>query len=503
MDEIEGKTDNKTEINESDVKAQKPEKKALLNSLTDRALSVTENVSLPSAGNIKDNLSSMKDGVKEKAGSVATAVSDNVSAVSGSVKETIEGMTNTVSDNASALADGVTGGIDKVASKVGVLIDDNFETIESYCSWCFEKHSCTIKEKNKLSRNVYLCDNSACGQEVVKCRLCSNKAKYSDKWMGESQLCAVHNGNICNFEHLYDKLDHIDEYRKVFYSVSTNQIAGAAEELILGERLSTAVSKSYFDEVEGFSIRKIKDGKMPGVLCVNGFLSQDSINERDWLLGIESCYEGHAIYIVEWEAKRLSDLFSAVKPTLQTLPLAALRSVSPMMIPVSLATTLGLILKDWVIAKNKANKTGVILADIISRTPDQYILVGHSLGTRVIYSCLSGLSQQESGYIQEVHLLGGAISGYFGDDLEKKTNWNKILDAVTGEMHNYYTANDSVLKILYTADKLLTGDPIGRTAINSERINSYDVSAVIGGHTEYIENLTQVLGYSVEKYLVT
>ena len=70
-------------------------------------------------------------------------------------------------------------------------------------------------------------------------------------------------------------------------------------------------------------------------------------------------------------------------------------------------------------------------------------------------------------------------------------------------MHNYYTANDDVLKIAYAADKVFTGEPIGRSVINSDRINNHDVSDVIGGHTKYIENLSRVLDYSVETELLT
>ena len=65
---------------------------------------------------------------------------------------------------------------DNIENLSDKYIDAGLETIESYCSWCFQKHTATLKEKNSLTRNVYVCDG--CGKEIIKCRSCNNKAKY-------------------------------------------------------------------------------------------------------------------------------------------------------------------------------------------------------------------------------------------------------------------------------------------------------------------------------------
>ena len=56
--------------------------------------------------------------------------------------------------------------------------------------------------------------------------------------------------------------------------------------------------------------------------------------------------------------------------------------------------------------------TGAILGDVIARTPDEsYILVGHSLGARVMVTAAQALGTMAGApRLEDVHLLGAAIS---------------------------------------------------------------------------------------------
>jgi hypothetical protein len=71
----------------------------------------------------------------------------------------------------------------------------------------------------------------------------------------------------------------------------------------------------------------------------------------------------------------------------------------------------GLLGNKWHGSMAKAQMTGLILADLIARTEskDGFILMGHSLGARVIHSLLSALSTMDRNFIKEVYLLGGAV----------------------------------------------------------------------------------------------
>jgi hypothetical protein len=463
-------------------------------------------------------------------------------------------------------------------------IDSQLEKIESYCSWCFEKHTCTLKEKNNLSRNIYICDG--CGKEVVKCLACFNKAKYSSTVKQENNeeieiwsnsFCAVHEGSIAKFESLTWSLDQITEYRdivqrreknyKKFATTTLYTIGGAAiiaplafaaapaiggaigssilgfsgavatntglatlgggalaaggagmaggvavitaAGSALGGRYGAIISNSYYGDIDGFDIFRIKQGKEPAIICVDGFLTEQDAKAPDiWIESLKKHYPDNAIYYVQWESKRLLDLASpflstisksGIKKALLSAALSASKDAASSLSPISYAIhALGLATNPWSVASLKAYQTGALLADIIARTNKKYILIGHSLGARVIYSCMASLKTKDRCFIQDVHLLGGAVSNTANSDSDESShvNWYDIDKAVSGKINNYFSKNDIVLQTLYKVGegiKFDFGDPIGRHEINNQKINNINVSEYIDGHTEYKPNLHKIL----------
>jgi len=456
-------------------------------------------------------------------------------------------------------------------------IDSNLEEIESYCSWCFEKHRCTLKEKNSLSRNIYICDG--CGKEIVKCRACDNKAKYSninDENIGmwSSNFCAVHEGTIAKFETLNWSLDSIGEYRDIVerdeknykkigttaaYTIggaaviaplalaaapaiggaigtsllgysgvaATNAglatlgggalVAGGAGMAggvavvtaagsALGGRYGAVISNSYFGDIDGFEILKVKSGTEPAIICIDGFLTEgDKSASQLWTESLNKHYPDNTIYYVKWESKRLKDLASTFSVSLGkeglkkgafTAALSASKAAATKIAPLGMAIqTLGLATNPWSVASIKAYQTGALLADIIARTNKKYILIGHSLGARVIYSCLASLNTKDEYYVQDVHLLGGAVDKNCETDNDR-VDWSELHNAVTGSINNYFSKNDIVLQTLYKVGegiKFELGNPIGRHPIDNENINNIDVTQYINGHTEYKLNLEKIL----------
>jgi hypothetical protein len=151
----------------------------------------------------KESIRKPKDNLKKSLDSIGDAVS---------------------SENLDKIKDAYSEGVKYVGNKVDELsdnyIDSGLENLESYCSWCFEKHGVVLKEKSSLSRNIYVC--SGCGNEVVKCRACNNKAKYSSNEevskevnLWSNNFCAVHEGVIASFERLNWKLKSIAEYGSI------------------------------------------------------------------------------------------------------------------------------------------------------------------------------------------------------------------------------------------------------------------------------------------------
>jgi hypothetical protein len=112
---------------------------------------------------------------------------------------------------------------------------------------------------------------------------------------------------------------------------------------------------------------------------------------------------------------------------------------------------------------------------------------------------MEALASKSDSFIREAHLLGGAIDcgkrlDEDGNSTEStKTNWENAAGAVTGNIWNYHSSNDGVLKFLYPTGDKFQGYPIGRNRIEHPKVKNVDVTDVVGGHSEYIPNLGTIL----------
>lgn len=504
--------------------------------------------------------------IKKKAENFKESVKDTAKNASEKVKDYVP---ENISDCASNVTSSIKESVENLSDKAGEYLDSHLDEIESYCSWCFKKCTCTAKEKNNLKRNIYICDN--CGNEVVKCRACNNKAKSGEKWNWESQFCAVHEGSIAKFETLNWSLSSIGEYRDILERTERNYkkigttaaytIGGAAviaplafaaapavggaigSNLLgysgvaatnaglatlgggalaaggagmaggvavvtatgsaLGGSYGAVISNSYYGDIDGFEIIRVKQGIEPAIICIDGFLTEkEKEAPESWIDPISTKYPDNAIFYVRWEAKRLRDIgktfgLSAGKAAgfsfAKKFALSASKKAAAKLAPLSLAfQTLNIAKNPWSVASLKAFQTGALLADLIARTDKYYVLIGHSLGAKVIYSCLSALKTKDNKFIRDVHLLGGAITNYSSENCDGKTTWFDIDKVVTGSINNYYSKNDSVLKLLYKVGegiKFDFGDPIGRNRIDNCNINNIDTSEYVSGHSNYKGNI--------------
>lgn len=127
------------------------------------------------------------------------------------------------------------------------------------------------------------------------------------------------------------------------------------------------------------------------------------------------------------------------------------------------------------------------LAGLMARTDaDSYILVGHSLGARAMVTAAQTLATNPNGpKITTVHLLGAAIGA--------KGDWRSVNDAVTDAVYNYYSANDKVLKYLYTV--VQAGSiPAGLRGFGSKfpKIKDRNVSRLVKSHSDYFSRVDLV-----------
>jgi uncharacterized protein DUF726 len=289
----------------------------------------------------------------------------------------------------------------------------------------------------------------------------------------------------------------------------------------LGGTYGGVIANRYFSEVDGFTIEKVRDGKDPALICIDGFLTEGTDKTMDWLNGLGSAYEGHAVYRVQWEPKTLHNLSSfalnalGIGPGL-SLGDRALSAITALAQSASkaAATKLGWLTggvlpaaalagNPWWVAVHKSPKTGVLIAETISRCEDRsFILIGHSLGARAVVSALHVLATREmserSSRIRDVHLLGGAV------DIGDAEQWRIATDAIEGKCYNYYTdtKNDWILTWLYRAANLGLSTPIGLSSLptsdyTKEKLISIDCSHEVDGHSGYHASLGRIL--QVEK----
>src|SRR5690606_27360720 len=97
----------------------------------------------------------------------------------------------------------------------------------------------------------------------------------------------------------------------------------------------------------------------------------------------------------------------------------------------------------WTVAKTRAGVTGAATAALIARSIEgPYVLMGHSLGARVMVTAAQALGTRPGPpRVESMHLLGAAV--------DAKGDWRSLASAVTGTVWNYWSQRDSVLAWLY------------------------------------------------------
>lgn len=263
----------------------------------------------------------------------------------------------------------------------------------------------------------------------------------------------------------------------------------------LGSVAGGMVSNSYIGQIKDFSITKEKSGTGPALIFINGFLSQKKQDSSDWQKAVDSKFPDNPRYYITWESKALSDigsLFNTLKGKALQVALGKLgkkvaikgvKAINPMTWPFLVKDLLA---NPWHTALVKSSMTGVVLADMIARTNsnDGFILMGHSLGSRVILNTLLALSTKDSNYIQDVYLLGGAVGR------EDRATWKSAKGAVSGKIYNYFSSNDRVIRHMYQNANIRLSDPIGLNEIKYQNkdiinVNVSDKIKGFSGHMQY------------------
>ncbi|MFC4784022.1 DUF726 domain-containing protein [Nocardioides sp. MAHUQ-72] len=262
----------------------------------------------------------------------------------------------------------------------------------------------------------------------------------------------------------------------------------------LGGILGATTTSAYVSSDKSFRIEKLRDGRGPVVVLASGFLTQGKDGWGPWQPLIDHRYPDATVYRVHWGSKELKSLgilagVGAGKVAARKVVASAGKKGSKAF---SSLPGIGWVLaahdiaaNPWTVAKNRAAMTGAILADLIARTDDgPYVLIGHSLGARVMVHAAQALGTRATGepQIETMHLLGAAV-GNRGD-------WRSLDAAVSGVVWNYWSGRDEVLGTVYAIAEL-GQKSVGSVGFGSKfpRIKDRNVTRTVGGHSVYFDGV--------------
>ena len=205
-------------------------------------------------------------------------------------------------------------------------------------------------------------------------------------------------------------------------------------------------------------------------------------------------------HILHWESAHLRTLGGALSrlATTETLGWAATTTLkhtffaslmAAVAIPGTIMKATSLLDNPWSCAHERAKKGGIALATQVllprahGRRP--VVLVGFSLGARLVFECLEELAKEldggradAAGIVQHVVLLGlpGPSDG---------ERWARLRRVVAGRVVNCYRPTDLVLSLVYRTSSLAVDAVAGLAPVRCDGVENVDVSDVVSAHHRY------------------
>ncbi|KAI9931819.1 hypothetical protein ASPWEDRAFT_25325 [Aspergillus wentii DTO 134E9] len=207
------------------------------------------------------------------------------------------------------------------------------------------------------------------------------------------------------------------------------------------------------------------------------------------------------IYSVLWEPEMLRSmgdtinilateaLTQGLQQVLGSTVLVAL--MASLQLPLVLTKLSYLIDNPWIVSLARANAAGQILADSLmahnlGKRP--VTLLGFSLGSRVIFSCLKELADKGgNGIVQNVYLFGSPI-------VANKDEYLKARSVVPGRFVNGYSSNDWILGYLFRATSGGIMRVAGLAPVEGiPGLENFDVTKMVNGHMDYRAAMPRLL----------
>ncbi|TGO16739.1 hypothetical protein BTUL_0024g00070 [Botrytis tulipae] len=288
-----------------------------------------------------------------------------------------------------------------------------------------------------------------------------------------------------------------------------------------GARMTGEMMDKYAREVEDFRFLDVKGEwgefgtkgeeemekrRLRVLIGVNGWVGEERDIIRPWRKlavseGEEDSGHGCEVFALRYETNALVELGNSLKDTvgsyawsmvkMEILKRTVLATLWGALWPVYLLKMATGIDNPFARAKRRAEKAGEVLADaLINRAQGErpVMLVGYSLGSRVIYSCLRSLAERHAfGLIDSVVLIGSPIPSSTLSLLPLRT-------VISGPLLNIYNPSDLLLAFLYRFTSLQYGISGLQPIEHIEGVTNIDVSSKLNSHLKYEGVIDRVLG---------
>lgn len=271
-----------------------------------------------------------------------------------------------------------------------------------------------------------------------------------------------------------------------------------------GGRMTGRMMDKYAREVEDFAFIPLRgprrksenekeaaqeDHRLRVTIGITGWAEDAADLVVPWrVVGSES-----EVFALRWELEALLKLGNAISALVtsaawtfagrEVLSKTIFASImSAVMLPMGLAKVASVADNPFSVAKARSDKAGVVLADaLINKVQGErpVNLIGYSLGSRVIFSCLQTLAKRRAyGLVESVILMGSPTPS----DTEY---WRRMRSVVSGRLVNVYSENDGVLALLYRTSSLQFGVAGLQPVEGLSGVENLDASSVISGHLRY------------------
>ncbi|KAI1121442.1 hypothetical protein F5Y10DRAFT_256312 [Nemania abortiva] len=260
--------------------------------------------------------------------------------------------------------------------------------------------------------------------------------------------------------------------------------------------------------VKTFEYRPLNNNKRVNlILTISGWLTSKADDVRLPFSTVDPIMGD--LYSILWEPELLTSMGDTINILATEALTQGLQQVlgstilislmAALQLPVVLSKLAYLIDNPWAVSLDRAWAAGLILADsLIDRNlgTRPITLVGYSLGSRVIFSCLLELARKGAhGLVQNAYLFGAPV-------VVKQEEFVRARAVVAGRFVNGYNRNDWILGYLFR----LTNGGIRRVAGLASidgipDVENFDCTKLVSGHMEYRTAMPRLLrecGWIVE-----